>query len=195
MLGGADFAVVRLVAFAAGLAENDRRQISGVGRLIRRLREAGAPATPETLFFGLSLAGPTVVTHGDGWATVLAPGHGGFPPRAVTRPSHSSRTHGRRHGADGARGKRDGVHGRDAPGRVPQDEGGERSHETGRHPDADHGARGDRGRRDRRDVRSVDETSASPRRDLVLRRLGQWPCEGHRGSTRRAIPEDRHYES
>jgi hypothetical protein len=27
--------------FAAGLAENDRRQISGVGRLIRRLREAG----------------------------------------------------------------------------------------------------------------------------------------------------------
>ena len=32
--------------------------------LERRLREAGAPATPETLFFGLSLAGPTVVTHG-----------------------------------------------------------------------------------------------------------------------------------
>jgi hypothetical protein len=27
--------------FTAGLAENDRRQISGVGRLIRRLREAG----------------------------------------------------------------------------------------------------------------------------------------------------------
>ena len=27
--------------FAAGLAENDRRQISGVARLIRRLREAG----------------------------------------------------------------------------------------------------------------------------------------------------------
>jgi alkylation response protein AidB-like acyl-CoA dehydrogenase len=31
----------------------------------RRLREAGAPATPALLFFGLSLAGPTVVTHGD----------------------------------------------------------------------------------------------------------------------------------
>ena len=30
----------------------------------RRLREAGAPATPEVLFFGLGLAGPTVVTHG-----------------------------------------------------------------------------------------------------------------------------------
>ena len=27
--------------FAAGLAENDRRQITGVARLIRRLREAG----------------------------------------------------------------------------------------------------------------------------------------------------------
>jgi hypothetical protein len=27
--------------FAAGLAENDRRQIGGVARLIRRLREAG----------------------------------------------------------------------------------------------------------------------------------------------------------
>jgi alkylation response protein AidB-like acyl-CoA dehydrogenase len=31
----------------------------------RRMREAGAPATPETLFFGLGLAGPTLVTHGD----------------------------------------------------------------------------------------------------------------------------------
>src|SRR3954451_9046354 len=31
----------------------------------RRLREAGGPATPALLFFGLSLAGPTVVTHGD----------------------------------------------------------------------------------------------------------------------------------
>jgi alkylation response protein AidB-like acyl-CoA dehydrogenase len=30
----------------------------------RRMREAGAPATPEVLFFGLGLAGPTVVTHG-----------------------------------------------------------------------------------------------------------------------------------
>jgi alkylation response protein AidB-like acyl-CoA dehydrogenase len=30
----------------------------------RRLREAGAPAPHGTLFFGLSLAGPTVVTHG-----------------------------------------------------------------------------------------------------------------------------------
>ncbi len=30
----------------------------------RRMREAGAAAIPETLFFGLSLAGPTVVTHG-----------------------------------------------------------------------------------------------------------------------------------
>jgi alkylation response protein AidB-like acyl-CoA dehydrogenase len=31
----------------------------------RRMREAGAPATKETLFFGISLAGPTVVTHAD----------------------------------------------------------------------------------------------------------------------------------
>src|SRR5260370_20225465 len=30
----------------------------------RRLREAGAPAPHGMLFFGLSLAGPTVVTHG-----------------------------------------------------------------------------------------------------------------------------------
>jgi alkylation response protein AidB-like acyl-CoA dehydrogenase len=30
----------------------------------RRLREAGVPAPSGTLFFGLSLAGPTVVTHG-----------------------------------------------------------------------------------------------------------------------------------
>jgi alkylation response protein AidB-like acyl-CoA dehydrogenase len=30
----------------------------------RRLRESGAPAPHGTLFFGLSLAGPTVVTHG-----------------------------------------------------------------------------------------------------------------------------------
>ena len=30
----------------------------------KRLREAGAPAPHGTLFFGLSLAGPTVVTHG-----------------------------------------------------------------------------------------------------------------------------------
>ena len=35
--------------FAAGLAENDRRQISGVARLIRRLREAGLadPGLPD----------------------------------------------------------------------------------------------------------------------------------------------------
>ena len=35
--------------FAAGLAENDRRQISGVGRLIRRLRGAGLadPGLPD----------------------------------------------------------------------------------------------------------------------------------------------------
>jgi alkylation response protein AidB-like acyl-CoA dehydrogenase len=31
----------------------------------RRLRDAGGPPTPVLLFFGLSLAGPTVVTHGD----------------------------------------------------------------------------------------------------------------------------------
>ena len=31
----------------------------------RRLRDAGAPTTSALLFFGLSLAGPTVVTHGD----------------------------------------------------------------------------------------------------------------------------------
>jgi alkylation response protein AidB-like acyl-CoA dehydrogenase len=30
----------------------------------RRMREAGAPPPAETLFFGLGLAGPTVVTHG-----------------------------------------------------------------------------------------------------------------------------------
>ncbi len=30
----------------------------------RRLREAGAPPPADTLFFGLALAGPTVVTHG-----------------------------------------------------------------------------------------------------------------------------------
>jgi alkylation response protein AidB-like acyl-CoA dehydrogenase len=30
-----------------------------------RLHEAGAPATPPLLFFGLALAGPTVVTHGN----------------------------------------------------------------------------------------------------------------------------------
>ena len=30
----------------------------------RRMREAGAPSPSETLFFGLGLAGPTVVTHG-----------------------------------------------------------------------------------------------------------------------------------
>jgi alkylation response protein AidB-like acyl-CoA dehydrogenase len=41
-----------------GLAPTVQRHID------RRLREAGAPAPHGTLFFGLSLAGPTVVTHG-----------------------------------------------------------------------------------------------------------------------------------
>ncbi|MET1002156.1 MAG: acyl-CoA dehydrogenase family protein [Acidimicrobiia bacterium] len=41
-----------------GLAPSVQRHID------RRLREAGAPAPHGTLFFGLSLAGPTVVTHG-----------------------------------------------------------------------------------------------------------------------------------
>jgi alkylation response protein AidB-like acyl-CoA dehydrogenase len=41
-----------------GLAPQLQRHIES------RLREAGAPATPALLFFGLSLAGPTVVTHG-----------------------------------------------------------------------------------------------------------------------------------
>jgi alkylation response protein AidB-like acyl-CoA dehydrogenase len=42
-----------------GLAPSLQRHVD------RRLREAGAPAPHGTLFFGLSLAGPTVVTHGD----------------------------------------------------------------------------------------------------------------------------------
>ena len=41
-----------------GLAPNVQRHVD------RRLREAGAQAPGGTLFFGLSLAGPTVVTHG-----------------------------------------------------------------------------------------------------------------------------------
>jgi len=41
-----------------GLAPQLQRHID------RRLREAGAPSPHGTLFFGLSLAGPTVVTHG-----------------------------------------------------------------------------------------------------------------------------------
>jgi alkylation response protein AidB-like acyl-CoA dehydrogenase len=42
-----------------GLAPQVQRHIE------QRLREAGGPPTPVLLFFGLSLAGPTVVTHGD----------------------------------------------------------------------------------------------------------------------------------
>ncbi|MDQ1519280.1 MAG: hypothetical protein QOI55_353 [Actinomycetota bacterium] len=42
-----------------GLAPQVQRHID------RRLRDAGGPPTPVLLFFGLSLAGPTVVTHGD----------------------------------------------------------------------------------------------------------------------------------
>ena len=41
-----------------GLAPTVQRHVD------RRLREAGAPTPHGTLFFGLSLAGPTVVTHG-----------------------------------------------------------------------------------------------------------------------------------
>src|SRR5262249_43180673 len=41
-----------------GLASRVQRHVD------RRLREAGARAPHGTLFFGLSLAGPTVVTHG-----------------------------------------------------------------------------------------------------------------------------------
>ena len=41
-----------------GLAPRVQRHVE------RRLREAGVPAPHGTLFFGLSLAGPTVVTHG-----------------------------------------------------------------------------------------------------------------------------------
>ncbi|MCU1428384.1 MAG: putative acyl-CoA dehydrogenase [Actinomycetia bacterium] len=42
-----------------GLARQMQRHID------RRLHEAGGPPTPALLFFGLSLAGPTVVTHGN----------------------------------------------------------------------------------------------------------------------------------
>jgi alkylation response protein AidB-like acyl-CoA dehydrogenase len=42
-----------------GLAPQVQRHID------RRLREAGGPPTPALLFFGLSLAGPTVVMHGN----------------------------------------------------------------------------------------------------------------------------------
>ena len=63
-------------------------------------------------------------------------------------PAPDAQQHLERHGdrdrADRARGERDAVHGRDALGRVPEHERGERGHQAGRDAEADQRARRDR---------------------------------------------------